>query len=247
VRPIWPRQTRSYENDQHPADRRRSPPRPWPPPSCPSRRPKWLASSPLAFAIRDRYPVSPGHTLVIPRREVATYFDATAEEKAALWALVEEVKARLDRELRPDGYNVGFNAGEASGQTVLHLHLHVIPRFRGDVADPRGGVRHVIPGRGNYLQPRPPALATGGNADPFGRHLWPLFATATEISIVAAFVTETGLELLEHHLREALNLGSRVRLVTGDYLGFTQVAALRELFYLAAGVGTLTHASMTGL
>jgi diadenosine tetraphosphate (Ap4A) HIT family hydrolase len=79
----------------------------------------WVASNALAFAIRDRFPVSPGHTLVIPRR--------------------------------PDGYNVGFNAGEAAGQTVMHLHLHVIPRYRGDMEDPRGGVRHVIPGKGNYL------------------------------------------------------------------------------------------------
>jgi superfamily II DNA or RNA helicase/diadenosine tetraphosphate (Ap4A) HIT family hydrolase len=192
---------------------------------------EWLASNALAFAIRDRFPVSPGHTLVIPRREVATYFDATPDEKAALWTLVEDVKARLDLELRPDGYNVGFNAGEASGQTVMHVHLHVIPRFRGDVADPRGGVRHVIPGRGNYLEPRSPALSTGGDTDPFSRHLWPLFTTATEIAIVAAFVTETGLEILEEHVLQALRRGTRVRLVTGDYLGFTQVAALRELLF----------------
>jgi diadenosine tetraphosphate (Ap4A) HIT family hydrolase len=113
----------------------------------------WVAHNDLAFAVRDRYPVSPGHTLVIPRRLIPTWFEATPDEHAALFALVVEVKRALDEELHPDGYNIGFNAGEAAGQTVMHLYVHVIPRFRGDVDDPRGGVRHVIPGRGNYLAP----------------------------------------------------------------------------------------------
>ncbi len=113
---------------------------------------EWVASNALAFAVRDRHPVTPGHTLVVPRRLVPTWFDATLEEQHALLALVAEVKAQLDRELRPDGYNVGFNAGEAAGQTVMHLHVHLIPRHRGDMDDPRGGVRHVIPEKGNYLR-----------------------------------------------------------------------------------------------
>lgn len=90
---------------------------------------EWVASNDLAFAIRDRYPVSPGHTLIIPRREVATWFDATADEQLALIALVNRVKRTLDSELHPDGYNVGFNAGEAAGQTVMHLHVHVFRDF----------------------------------------------------------------------------------------------------------------------
>jgi diadenosine tetraphosphate (Ap4A) HIT family hydrolase len=113
-----------------------------------------VASNALAFAIRDAFPVSPGHTLVITRRPVATWFDASRDEQLAILALIDEVKDGLDAELAPDGYNVGFNAGTAAGQTVMHLHVHVIPRFAGDVADPRGGVRHVIPGRGNYLAGR---------------------------------------------------------------------------------------------
>jgi len=108
----------------------------------------WVASNKLAFAIRDRDPVSEGHTLVIPRRLVTDFFGTSEAERIALFALVDEVKRALDASHRPDGYNVGFNAGEAAGQTVFHLHLHVIPRYRGDVTDPRGGVRHVIPGRG---------------------------------------------------------------------------------------------------
>src|SRR3954453_4377568 len=110
----------------------------------------WGASNDLAFAVRDHYPVTRGHTLVISRRPVPTWFDATREEQIALLELVRLVKGALDAELRPDGYNVGFNVGEAAGQTVMHVHSHVIPRCRGDVVDPRGGIRHVIPGRGNW-------------------------------------------------------------------------------------------------
>jgi diadenosine tetraphosphate (Ap4A) HIT family hydrolase len=149
---------------------------------------EWVASNPLAFAIRDRYPVSPGHTLVIPRRLVATWFEATLEEQRALFELVDVVKRDLDESQKPDGYNLGINVGEAAGQTVLHLHVHVIPRYRGDMEDPRGGVRHVIPSKGNYLVTPAKPLATGGLEDSFLRHLEPLFARATEVAVLAAFV-----------------------------------------------------------
>jgi diadenosine tetraphosphate (Ap4A) HIT family hydrolase len=109
-----------------------------------------IASNDLAMAIRDLYPVSPGHTLVITRREIETWWDATPEEKLALIALLDVVKELLDAEYRPDGYNVGFNAGEIAGQTVPHLHMHVIPRYIGDVPDPRGGIRHVMPAKTKY-------------------------------------------------------------------------------------------------
>ena len=141
-----------------------------------SQRPSsdWVAQNALAFAIRDGFPVSPGHTLVVPFREVATWFEASADEKAALLDLVEVVKAQLDAELKPDGYNVGFNAGSAAGQTVPHLHVHVIPRFHGDMPDPRGGVRHVIPWKGNYAvssfstttSARPPSGAAASVSSP---------------------------------------------------------------------------------
>jgi diadenosine tetraphosphate (Ap4A) HIT family hydrolase len=110
----------------------------------------WVASNDLAFAIRDTYPASPGHSLVVPRRVIATWDEATAEEQAALMALVSQVKEQLRAELNPDGFNVGFNEGAAAGQTVFHLHIHVIPRFSGDVADPRGGIRHAVTGKGNW-------------------------------------------------------------------------------------------------
>ena len=124
------------------------------------RRPA-VASSPLAFAFRDRFPVSPGHTLIVTRRHVPDFFGCTPEERAELLALVAEVKAGLDRELQPLGYNVGFNAGAAAGQTVMHVHVHVIPRFAGDMEDPRGGVRHMIPDKANYLVQRAEPLTDG--------------------------------------------------------------------------------------
>lgn len=109
-----------------------------------------VASNDLAFAIRDSYPVSPGHTLVVPRRLVAGWDDCTAAEQAALLQLVAEVKQHLRDELHPDGFNIGVNEGVAAGQTVFHLHIHVIPRFIGDVPDPRGGIRHAVMGKGNW-------------------------------------------------------------------------------------------------
>ena len=99
----------------------------------------WLASNRSAFAIADAHPVTEGHALVVPRRLIASWWEASRDERHDLMDLVDEVKALLDERHQPDGYNVGFNAGAAAGQTVEHLHLHVIPRYAGDVADPRGG------------------------------------------------------------------------------------------------------------
>jgi len=104
----------------------------------------------LICCLWDAFPVSDGHALVITRRHVATWFEANVEEQAAVMRGIEVARTEIEKTRQPDGYNVGFNAGEAAGQTVFHLHVHVIPRFRGDVEDPRGGVRHVIPGRARY-------------------------------------------------------------------------------------------------
>lgn len=109
-----------------------------------------IASNDLAIAIQDAFPVTQAHTLVIPRRHAETYFDVTPEERLALWDLVEQVKHTLDDFKQPDGYNIGVNVGTAAGQSVMHLHIHVIPRYVGDMEDPRGGVRHVIPEKGKY-------------------------------------------------------------------------------------------------
>ncbi len=104
-----------------------------------------MAENELAFALRDPHPVSPGHTLIVAKRLIATWFDATREEQSAIMRLIDEVKATLDRELTPAGYNIGFDAGASAGQIVMHLHVHIIPRFRGDAAGAHGGLRHVIP------------------------------------------------------------------------------------------------------
>lgn len=105
-----------------------------------------------AFAHFDSYPVNIGHCLIITHRHVAEYFQATAEEKAAIWALVDEMKAIIDEKYNPDGYNVGVNVGETAGQSVPHLHIHMIPRYKGDMEDPRGGVRGVIPHKQKYVR-----------------------------------------------------------------------------------------------
>ncbi len=104
----------------------------------------------LAWARYDKYPVSPGHLLIITKRHVADFFDTTIEERRALNDLLEECKKMLDREYSPDGYNIGVNCGTAAGQTIMHLHIHLIPRFRGDIDNPRGGVRGVIPDKRIY-------------------------------------------------------------------------------------------------
>ncbi len=104
-----------------------------------------------SIAILDRYPVSTGHTLVIPKRHVKSYFDLTQDEIVDLWSMVNNVKEALDYMYEPDGYNIGINIGEAAGQTIPHCHIHVIPRYSGDVEDPLGGVRSVIPEKRIYI------------------------------------------------------------------------------------------------
>ena len=109
---------------------------------------RWANGHAVAFA--DRYPISAGHTLVVPRAHQADLFDLRADERAAVWALVDAVRTELVAEHRPDGFNIGANVGETAGQTVAHAHVHVIPRYRGDVPDPRGGIRWVLPDKAAY-------------------------------------------------------------------------------------------------
>jgi len=102
------------------------------------------------FIIRDSFPVSPGHLLIISSDLKLDYFELSNEEKAALPQAIEQAKSLIELERQPDGFNIGMNCGETAGQTVMHFHCHVIPRFKGDVDDPRGGVRHSRPGFGYY-------------------------------------------------------------------------------------------------
>ena len=95
----------------------------------------------LAFAVYDQYPVNKGHVLIMPKRHYASYFDAMTDEIMAFNDLINKVKKIIDSELQPDGYNIGINIGEAAGQTIFHLHIHIIPRYSGDVDNHRGGIR----------------------------------------------------------------------------------------------------------
>lgn len=103
-----------------------------------------------AFAIRDAFPVSPGHTLIIPRRHIGSLFGIPGSDLLDLLQLLGRMKTALDAEFSPDGYNIGVNDGVAAGQTVPHLHIHLIPRYKGDQPDPRGGVRWIFPEKADY-------------------------------------------------------------------------------------------------
>lgn len=107
-------------------------------------------SNNLGFVIRDGFPVSDGHTLIIPCRHVASFFETTHEERRALLDLLDIAHEDIETSYSPDGYNIGINDGTAAGQTVYHLHIHLIPRYNGDRPDPRGGVRFVIPDKADY-------------------------------------------------------------------------------------------------
>ena len=110
-----------------------------------------VSSNELSYAIRDGFPVTNGHTLVIPKRHAATFFDMTEEEIFSCNKLLhEQRRAILDGDKTVGGFNIGMNAGAVAGQTVFHAHIHLIPRRSGDVEDPRGGIRHLIPDKGFY-------------------------------------------------------------------------------------------------
>jgi diadenosine tetraphosphate (Ap4A) HIT family hydrolase len=109
-----------------------------------------LLANTLAYVLADKNPVTPGHLLIIPCRHVSDFFATSFDELEAIWVLVEAAKALLEEKHHPDGYNLGVNVGEAGGQTIAHAHLHLIPRYSGDVENPRGGVRGIIPARQHY-------------------------------------------------------------------------------------------------
>jgi diadenosine tetraphosphate (Ap4A) HIT family hydrolase len=108
----------------------------------------------LAYCERDSYPVSPGHALIIPFRHCANFFDLTPEEMTACMELLAEEQAAVDEEFNPDGYNVGVNVSAAGGQSIFHVHIHLIPRYTGDSSHPQGGVRQVIPEKADYPRNR---------------------------------------------------------------------------------------------
>jgi ATP adenylyltransferase len=124
-------------------------------PSCPFCEPpagSAFLETRLARGLWDGFPVSPGHALIVPRRHIARWSDATEDERHELTAAIAEVQRIIEEQHQPAGFNVGFNDGPAAGQTVGHLHIHVIPRYDGDVPDPRGGIRLVIASKARYWE-----------------------------------------------------------------------------------------------
>lgn len=109
-----------------------------------------IAENDLVMAIKDGFPVNPGHMLIIPKRHVSDYFKLDEAEKQALWSMADYCKTIIENIHKPDGYNIGINIGTAAGQSIPHVHLHLIPRYAGDTPNPRGGVRGVIPSKQNY-------------------------------------------------------------------------------------------------
>lgn len=108
----------------------------------------------VSRAFADGYPVSPGHTLLIPNRHIASFFETTAEERTELLSLLEWCRRELVARHNPAGFNIGINDGKAAGQTVMHVHIHLIPRYAGDMPDPRGGVRWIFPDKADYWSRR---------------------------------------------------------------------------------------------
>lgn len=123
-------------------------------PDCPFCNPdserELIVESATAYAIYDKFPVNVGHSLIIPKRHCADYFELSFKEQAACIFMVNKVKEIVSKRFNADGFNIGINVGEKAGQTVNHVHIHLIPRYNGDVAEPRGGVRGVIPNKQKY-------------------------------------------------------------------------------------------------
>ena len=192
----------------------------------------WLIANELAFAVADACPVSRGHTLVVTRRPVATWFDATLAEQSAVMSLVSEVRHLLSATLQPqpDGYNIGFDVGEAAGQAIRHLHVHVIPRYQKAGAQSLAGIRRVVGDGGHMVSAEAEAsLATGHPDSPLWQQLAPRVATATRVDVLAAFVRVSGLDVIEEALFSALSRGAVVRILVSDYLNLSEPRALQRL------------------
>ena len=172
------------------------------------------------------------------------------KSKVSLLKGIEIAKREIEKQYQPDGFNIGINVGAAAGQTVSHLHVHLIPRYKGDVEDPRGGVRYVIPEKGNYLSVRdtpatyqvnmaPPALGVLTGMDvPMLGELCEDLIHAERVDLVIAFILESGLTRIEPYLLDVLDGGGRIRILTGDYMDVTEPRALLRLLDLLCSYRT---------
>lgn len=216
-------------------------------PFCDVSKERIAFETPCSLAIWDGYPVTQGHLLIVPRRHVAVWRGLETHEVSDLGSAIEQAQRYLGDRFSIDGFNVGFNEGPAAGQTVPHFHVHIIPRRLGDMADPRGGVRHVIPEKGNYARAKPilpwesdgtphkRALITGGE-DALLQHLLPHIQHAQSVDVAVAFILDSGVRLLHPYFQELLDRGGRLRLIAGDYLDVTDPSSLRRLLDLDGDV-----------
>lgn len=207
-------------------------------PFCNANRDRLFLESDLVIGLWDAFPVSPGHALIVTRRHVNSWFDATDAERRALTDAIDLARRAILQRHAPDAFNICVNVGDAAGQTVPHLHVHVIPRYAGDVPDPHGGVRYVIPAKANYLgadAAEGRRLITGGD-DPLLPHIIAHLAHADAADIVVSFVLESGVSRVFAHFRELLERGGRLRILTGDYLGITEPDALMHLLDLEGDI-----------
>ena len=116
------------------------------------KREKCIAESKYFFVRYDKFPVNKGHADIVSKKHLVSIFDLGEDEIKDLFQIIKETKKIIDKKFHPDAYNIGVNEGRAAGRTVDHLHIQFIPRYKGDVADPTGGIRNVIPRKGNYLK-----------------------------------------------------------------------------------------------
>ena len=191
-------------------------------------------SDTVGDCVWDAYPVSLGHLLIVPRRHVPTWDKLADIEKQWVWSTVDQAISIIKLRHSPEGFNVGFNLGSTAGQTVPHFHLHVIPRYAGDVADPRGGIRHVIPEKANYLAKKFYAEVDKqrlikGDTDPFLPHLVLHMDRADTCDIAVSFLLDSGAQCLFEHLKDLLDRSGRARILVSDYLYLTDPVALRRL------------------
>lgn len=215
-----------------------SPPFTVPPTDCPFCAPKGVFhTGDLVLGLWDAFPATPGHALVVTKAHVPTWFDASEAERREISSATLAARAEILR-VHSDvtGFNVGVNVHASGGQTVPHLHVHVIPRRDKDVPDARGGVRNVIPGKGLYGSMRkslaPPRLLSTGGKEPLLPELAHELESAREVDVAVAFVMSSGVDHLLPHFEQLLARGGALRLVTGDYLDITDPTALRRLLDL---------------
>ena len=228
-------------------------------PFCEPRADLVFHSGELVIGIWDAFPVAPGHALLVTRRHVESWFDATPEERAELMAATDIARRAIEEQHAVHGFNIGLNVGTAAGQTVPHLHVHVIPRRQWDVPDPTGGVRNVFPGKGRYAalpdgsdlvrdataagstsdDSRPAVI--GGPDDPLLPHLVAHLDSARQADLLVSFVLESGVTALDDALRGFLLRGGRLRLLTGDYMGVTERFDVNRTFLPAGQSAGLIH------